>query len=171
MAKTVLIVEDERLLARTLSTALKEVGYDALVTHSAEQAEKKWLGSGLFDLDDQYRFCHDFPRSSFSHQFKRNFDRISSEALAALRRYSWPGNVRELKNVIERSVLLETGPVLNMRHLPSEFTNESSGVGIVEGEVLTLQEIEDHHVLRVLEHTGYNKSQAARLLAISRQSL
>ncbi len=50
MAKTVLIVEDERLLARTLSTALKEAGYDAVVTHSAEQAEKQWLGEGTFDL-------------------------------------------------------------------------------------------------------------------------
>lgn len=50
MAKSVLIVEDERLLAKTLSTALKEAGYDAVVTHSAEQAEKKWLAKRGFDL-------------------------------------------------------------------------------------------------------------------------
>ena len=50
MAKTVLIVEDERLLAKTLSTALKEAGYDAVVTHSAEQAEKTWLEEESFDL-------------------------------------------------------------------------------------------------------------------------
>jgi len=50
VAKTVLIVEDERLLAKTLSTALKEAGYDAVVTHSAEQAEKKWLEQEPFDL-------------------------------------------------------------------------------------------------------------------------
>jgi len=50
VAKTVLIVEDERLLAKTLSTALKEAGYDAVVTHSAEQAEKKWLEHQSFDL-------------------------------------------------------------------------------------------------------------------------
>ena len=50
MAKTVLIVEDERLLAKTLSTALKEAGYQAVVTHSAEQAETQWLGEHLFDL-------------------------------------------------------------------------------------------------------------------------
>lgn len=50
VAKTVLIVEDERLLAKTLSTALKEAGYDAVVTHSAEQAEKEWLEQEPFDL-------------------------------------------------------------------------------------------------------------------------
>jgi DNA-binding response OmpR family regulator len=50
VTKTVLIVEDERLLAKTLSTALKEAGYDAVVTHSAEQAEKKWLEQEPFDL-------------------------------------------------------------------------------------------------------------------------
>ncbi len=50
MAKTVLIVEDERLLARTLSTALKEAGYDPVVTHSTDQAEQQWLGDRTFDL-------------------------------------------------------------------------------------------------------------------------
>lgn len=50
MAKTVLIVEDERLLAKTLSTALMEAGYHAVVTHSAEQAETQWLGEDPFDL-------------------------------------------------------------------------------------------------------------------------
>lgn len=50
MAKTVLIVEDERLLARTLKTALTEAGYETTVTHSAEQAEKKWFGRDSFDL-------------------------------------------------------------------------------------------------------------------------
>ena len=50
MAKTVLIVEDERLLAKTLSTALKEAGYEAVVTHSAEAAEQEWMGQAPFDL-------------------------------------------------------------------------------------------------------------------------
>jgi DNA-binding response OmpR family regulator len=50
VAKSVLIVEDERLLAKTLSAALKDAGYQAVVTHSAEQAEKRWLGDDVFDL-------------------------------------------------------------------------------------------------------------------------
>jgi DNA-binding response OmpR family regulator len=50
VSKMVLIVEDERLLAKTLSTALREAGYDAVVTHSAEQAEKRWLTEDPVDL-------------------------------------------------------------------------------------------------------------------------
>jgi len=50
VSKKVLIVEDERLLARTLSTALKEVGYDAVVSHSAEAGAKHWMGKHRFDL-------------------------------------------------------------------------------------------------------------------------
>ncbi len=107
----------------------------------------------------------------FSVKFNRRFDRLSGEAADALLGYTWPGNVRELKNVIERAVLLEEGPVLEMAHLPREIPREDRGLRFPEGRVPSLQEVEDRHVLRVLEHTGFNKSQAARLLGISRQSL
>jgi DNA-binding NtrC family response regulator len=50
VAKMVLIVEDEKLLAKTLANALKDAGYQAVVTHSAEQAEKRLLGDEHFDL-------------------------------------------------------------------------------------------------------------------------
>ena len=50
VAKMVLIVEDEKLLAKTLANALKDAGYEAVVTHSAEQAEKRLLGDDHFDL-------------------------------------------------------------------------------------------------------------------------
>lgn len=106
----------------------------------------------------------------FSGRLKRRFDRVSPEAARALTRYAWPGNVRELRNVIERAVLLEEGPVLEVRHLAQEIASGQSRKN-VEGPVLTLQEVQDQHVLRVLEHTADNKSQAARLLGISRQSL
>ena len=61
MGKMVLIVEDEKLLAKTLATALKEAGYQAVVTHSAEQAEKRLLGEDRFDL---VILDHRLPRST-----------------------------------------------------------------------------------------------------------
>jgi len=106
----------------------------------------------------------------FSRKLKRRFDRLSPAVARALISYSWPGNVRELKNVVERAVLLEDGPVLEVRHLPQEIGRDRSTL-VLDGNIPTLQEVEDQHVLRVLEHTGENKSQAARLLGISRQSL
>jgi transcriptional regulator with PAS, ATPase and Fis domain len=106
-----------------------------------------------------------------SHRFKKRFDRVSPEARRALLGHSWPGNVRELRNVIERAVLLEDGPALELRHLPREIAREERAPKFREGRIPSLQEVEDHHVLRVLEYTGDNKSQAARILGISRQSL
>ena len=50
VSKRVLIVEDERLLARTLAAALREAGYETVVSHSAEQGAKHWLGKRRFDL-------------------------------------------------------------------------------------------------------------------------
>jgi two-component system response regulator AtoC len=107
----------------------------------------------------------------FSQKFKRKFNRLSPEAMGALRAYTWPGNVRELKNVIERAVLLEDGPVLEARHFPAELMREGRPSRLENGPVPSLQEVEDQHVLRVLEYTEHNKSLAARLLGISRQSL
>ena len=50
MSKRVLIVEDERLLARTLSSALREAGYETVVAHTAEQGGHHWLQEDTFDL-------------------------------------------------------------------------------------------------------------------------
>lgn len=120
--------------------------------------------------DDVLLLAQHFLRH-FSTKLNRKFDRLSPRAAEMLRAYSWPGNVRELKNVIERAVLLEEGPVLEIAHLPPEIANERRGARPSEGRLATLQEVEDRHVVHALEHTGFNKSQAARLLGISRQSL
>ncbi len=120
--------------------------------------------------DDVLLLAQHFLRH-FSTKLKRKFDRLDPRAAEKLRAYSWPGNVRELRNVIERAVLLEEGPVLEVTHLPPEIANGTREARPAEGALPTLQEVEDRHVRRVLEHTGYNKSQAARLLGISRQSL
>jgi DNA-binding NtrC family response regulator len=107
----------------------------------------------------------------FSRNLKHSFDGLGPDAARALTAYAWPGNVRELKNVIERAVLLEEGPVLKLRHLPQEIGRADRTPRPAEGTLPTLQEVEDQHVLRVLEATEDNKSQAARVLGISRQSL
>ena len=87
-----------------------------------------------------------------------------------LQGYHWPGNVRELRNVIERSLLLGK--------LPSEsFISEQDPhqrLGDTEGGQpldWTLAQVEQQHILRVLEHARGNKSKAARSLGISRKTL
>jgi formate hydrogenlyase transcriptional activator len=51
----------------------------------------------------------------FSRRIGKTIDAIPAETMSALTRYPWPGNIRELQNVIERAVILTTGPVLNVR--------------------------------------------------------
>ena len=80
--------------------------------------------------------------------------------------YQWPGNVRELKNVIERSLLLNTPPseaiVGTTQTVASETSQETS---------LLLEDIEKKHILNILDIENGNKSAAARRLGISRKTL
>src|SRR5258707_37541 len=50
----------------------------------------------------------------FSRRMNRKFETVSSETMNALCQYAWPGNIRELQNVIERAVILSSGPVLKV---------------------------------------------------------
>ena len=94
--------------------------------------------------------------------------------------YSWPGNVRELKNVIERAMLLEAEDEILPEHLPPEITGaEDSEVFNADNEVdpfeklypLSLKDAEKILIEKTLARTGGNKSQAAKILGISRQTL
>ena len=90
--------------------------------------------------------------------------KISAAYLAALRRYTWPGNVRELKNVIERSVILSDGQTLLPDSLPHPFSQNPANDDAV---VLELAELEKRHILKILERSGGNKTEAARLLGVA----
>ena len=89
---------------------------------------------------------------------------IPTETLDALRRYRWPGNVRELENLIERAVILSTGPRLTvpLEHLARRSTPLARG-----DSASTLELVKRAHVIRVLEETnwivGGPRGAAARL--------
>jgi DNA-binding NtrC family response regulator len=92
--------------------------------------------------------------------------------------YHWPGNVRELENVIERSLLYADGTVLGPEHIrldyaPSRASNgqpAASASGFLP-EGMTLDEYEKQLIREALRRAGGNKSQAARLLGLTRNAL
>jgi Nif-specific regulatory protein len=92
-----------------------------------------------------------------------------------MQEYHWPGNVRELRNVVERAVALGTGPMLDVADVwlsTLEPQRPSSEHDLdVSYQPLPLDEIEKHHILQTLEHTEWNKSQAATILNIERSTL
>ena len=98
---------------------------------------------------------------------------ITPEAMQILVNYHWPGNVRELQNIIERACALAKGTVLEAAdiHLdvrPAKAANGTSGF-LPEG--MTLEHWEDEMIREALRRANGNKSQAARLLGLSRNAL
>jgi DNA-binding NtrC family response regulator len=98
---------------------------------------------------------------------------ISEEALRVLRQHHWPGNVRELENVIERSLVLCSGEVLEAADIKLDATgrNSRSSEELFLPDGVTLQEHEQDLIRKALEKAKGNKSQAARLLGLSRNAL
>jgi DNA-binding NtrC family response regulator len=98
---------------------------------------------------------------------------ISPEAMQILVNYHWPGNVRELQNIIERACALAKGTVLEAADIrldvrPAKAANGASGF-LPEG--MTLEHWEDEMIQEALRRANGNKSQAARLLGLSRNAL
>ncbi len=99
---------------------------------------------------------------------------ISKEALRYLERYSWPGNVRELENILERTVnLVDYGKEIQVEDLPIKIKNLSFDFNKISHSKLkdVLDAVEKKTILEVLERTGGNKSETAKILDISRTSL
>ena len=105
----------------------------------------------------------------------RTIDKIPAETMKALVSWSWPGNVRELENVVERSVLLAQGPRVESGDVKIDTApRRSSGAGgsdhfLPEG--MTLDEYEQSVIREALKRADGNKSQAARLLGLTRNAL
>ncbi len=111
----------------------------------------------------------------YDKELNRHVEGVAPEALAALRDYPWPGNVRELQNVIERMVGLVEGPTIGVADLPLDLLlpDHRAGQGAATGLPLreATEEFERQIVVRVLERVHWNRSEAARVLGIHRNSL
>jgi DNA-binding NtrC family response regulator len=105
-----------------------------------------------------------FYAQEFSLKAGRKPLAVCPEYLATLEKNQWKGNIRELKNVIERSVILADTDTLDIRTLPLDMQGEGTKTSATSS--LALSEIERIHILKVLQHTGGNKAEAARLLEI-----
>lgn len=111
----------------------------------------------------------------FAQQFARRNNKvvetISSEAMNSLVKYHWPGNVRELQNVIERAVILSTGPVLKIPL--SDLQPRTTSTPRPENHD-TLQEAQRKHILAVLAETNWvvgGPNGAAARLGMNRSTL
>jgi two-component system, NtrC family, response regulator AtoC len=109
-----------------------------------------------------------------SQRDNKTFRPLSLEAMEALLRYDWPGNIRELKGAIDSGVTLAIGPQVTLQDLPLTISEArfsgSAGLDEKAGQ-MNLHNNEMRLILRALEETRGNRTEAAKKLGISRRTL
>ena len=98
---------------------------------------------------------------------------IQPDALSPLLNYQWPGNVRELENILERTIIMSGGGVLTTTDLPSHIV---SGIQVTVGDFESSQEfhldkVERDLIIQALKKSEGNKTEAAKLLGVTRRKL
>ncbi len=118
--------------------------------------------------------AHHFLKT-ISREYGKPVNDFTLDALQALVNYPWPANVRELRNAIEGAVALCRSDKISLRDLPPNVRGQgplpARPAALTSERETTLEDAERQLILRVLEETGGNRSQAARKLGISRRTL
>ncbi len=171
---------------------------DVRVISASKRDLQKLVGEGTFRDDLYYRLnvvCVKVPSLRerkediplLAHHFLKKYalelgkevKKLSPQAMRMLLRYEFPGNVRELENIVERSVILETKDQITRENLPENLTSaegESSLYPTIQDSNGTslddvVSELEKNFLLKALERSGNNRTEAAKLLNISFRSL
>ena len=136
----------------------------------------------LRDRDDDIIILSNYFLDVFNKEFKRNIRSISPAAQNMLMKHPWVGNVREIRNVIERAVLFEQGDVLSPQTISLQHDSQSKEVQDLldvnvnqvihlPEEGISLEELEQNLLKQALDRTGGNKTKAAALLGLSRETM
>ena len=136
----------------------------------------------LRERDDDIIILSNYFLDVFNKEFKRNIRSISPAAQNMLMKHPWVGNVREIRNVIERAVLFEQGDVLSPQTISLQHDSQSREVQDLldvsvnqvihlPEEGISLEELEQNLLKQALDRTGGNKTKAAALLGLSRETM
>jgi DNA-binding NtrC family response regulator len=112
----------------------------------------------------------------YSEENERQYRRITPEALRPLVSYSWPGNVRELENVIERAVVLSSGPEIGVDLLPDQIAGRGAAFPVVEHRPDAslfdiLEDCERRIITDMLEKCNWNQTEAAERFRVPLSTL
>ncbi|HEX6731491.1 MAG TPA: sigma 54-interacting transcriptional regulator [Pyrinomonadaceae bacterium] len=114
-----------------------------------------------------------FFAQKFAQRMKKPIERIPTDTVTALTRYTWPGNIRELQNLIERAVILSRGTVLDVPLGELKQNGKATERNGTNG-VSALESVEREHILRVLRETHWvigGPAGAAAILGLPRTTL
>jgi transcriptional regulator with PAS, ATPase and Fis domain len=128
----------------------------------------------LRERSEDIELLSDYFFKGFAQHHRLAKATLARDALKVLQRYAWPGNVRELRNTCERLSILLAGQVIGQANLPANLLNAKAtqhGQFTLPAEGLKLEDLERDLLQQALDKAQQNKSQAARLLGISRDAL
>ncbi len=131
----------------------------------------------LRERKEEIPYLVDYFIERFAKDSGKTLAGITPAALQLLTDFHWPGNVRELENIIERAVALSVGTVIDVVDIRLDvspaISTASAGTGSTPfpPEGMTLEQFEDEIIRESLRRANGNKSQAARLLGLSRNAL
>jgi DNA-binding NtrC family response regulator len=107
----------------------------------------------------------------FATEYRKPIAGLTRRAQLRIAAYPWPGNVRELENVIGNACMMGDATLIDIQDLPERFRNSLGAEGPTDDALLSLEEVQKRHVLRVLEGVGGNKARAAEVLGIGRATI
>src|SRR5271155_5294121 len=191
-AKILRVLQDRRFMHLG---GIQEIQVDVRILAATNVDLRKEVSEGRFREDLFYRLNvitvdlpplrsrrEDIPLLA-THFLKRFSDEnslllrsLSSDAIRALVDYDWPGNVRELENIIERGVVLSSGPSINSDLLPGHLTGRSYSSSLLEHNPNAslfdiIEDIERRIIVDKLEHCNWNQTEAAEQFRIPLSTL
>lgn len=181
-------VLQNRQVQRVGSVVAREI--DVRVIAATHRNLKAMVNEGRFREDLYYRLAileiplpplasrrEDLPllvrhfTDKYSAEYGKSIAGLTRRAQARLAAYPWPGNVRELENVIATACMMSDRSLIDIDDLPERFRRSLTEEISTADTLLSLEEVQRRHVLRVLEGVGGNKARAAEVLGIGRATI
>jgi DNA-binding NtrC family response regulator len=107
----------------------------------------------------------------FSTDYGKSIAGLTRRAQTRMATHPWPGNVRELENVIGNACMMVDGSLIDIDDLPESLRRPPSDDVSTDETFLTLDELQNRHILRVLQAVGGSKPRAAEILGIGRATI
>lgn len=108
----------------------------------------------------------------YNTRFNKEINMVEESVWTELQQHSWSGNVRELENVIQQAMIVSRNNYLSLADIAiSPLNNNKSSGNSDRGVLLSLEEVEREHIATLLNELKGNKSEAARILGVSRPTL
>jgi len=186
-AKLLRVLQD-RHVRRVGSSVSRNI--DVRVIAATNRDLRKMVREGLFREDLYYRLAvveialpplanrrEDLPLLQryfvrrFAAEYKKPISGLTRRAQGLMATYPWPGNIRELENVVGNACMIVDSKFIDTNDLPERLRTPFTGDSVIDEDLLSLDEVQRRHIMRVLERVGGNKARAAEILGLGRATI